>query len=234
MKNLILLILSLTSLNSCTNRENTSNTLLPVEEKDTIIIVEKTNQNFASKAFLQDNNVYVVFNDGTKKQLTFNQTDIDPILLPNKAQIVYVRNQNFKRYQTKIIMLVNISDLKESVLSDQKPYIDGQEGTSEILSINNAELSLDGEYLLFITEKYATGHQLVKVNLKTGIWTELFTAELFEQINKKPYFGYFLVGQSVIEDRGRDVYYRLVNGSGEIVKKFNDLESMKSFRNSIK
>jgi hypothetical protein len=187
-----------------------------------------------SKVHEEDENIYVILTNGTKKQLTFNKTDTHPILLPNNEQIVFIRNQNRSGYQTKKVMLVNIHDLKESTLTDQKPYKDGLDNTNDILRIESPALSLDGKYLLFVTEKYATGSQLVKVDLKTGVWVELFTAEMFEQIDKEPYKGYFLAGQSDVEDRGRDVYYRLLNDSGQIVKKFNDEESMKEFRNGLR
>lgn len=87
---------------------------------------------------------------------------------------------------------------------------------------------------MFVTEKYATANQLVKVNLKTGKWTELFSAESFEQIAKNPYFGFFLVEQSALGENGRDIYYRLVDSTGNIIKKFSNLENMKTFSENLK
>lgn len=234
MKKIFLPILLTITLTSCSDINNSSNNKTQADDNVSSESQIETKEVIPSKTLEQDKNVYVVFTDGTKKQLTFNQTDSDPILLPDNEQIVYVRNQNKNGYDTKKIMLVNINDLKESVLTDQKPYKDGLDGTSDILRVDNPVLSIDGEYLLFTTEKYATANQLVKVNLKTGIWTDLFSAETFEQIDKGPYKGYFLVEQSAIEDRGRDIYNRLINESGEISMKFSDRESMIEFRNKIK
>ncbi len=131
-------------------------------------------------------------------------------------------------------MKVNIEDGKENIISDQKPYEDGLEGTTNIINIYSPTLSLDGKSVLFITEKWATANELVKVDLESGKWTELFTAESFEQINKEPYKGFFLVSQSDIGEEGRDIFFRLVDDKGKIVKKFKDEQEMKEFRAGLK
>ena len=198
-----------------------------------ILLWTSCSYNKAAKTFERDKNIYVAMTDGKEKQLTFNQTDTDPILIEGKDYIVFLRSQGFSDFQSIKIMKVNIKDLAEAVITDQKSYQDF-EGKNQIFSVRNLTLSFDKKSLIFVTEKYATGSQMVKVNLENGEWTEMFTAEVFEIIDKGEYAGYFLAGQSDIEDRGRDVYYRLLNDSGRIIKKFSDEESMRSFKATLK
>jgi len=37
----------------------------------------------------------------------------------------------------------------------------------------------------------------------------------------------------LIEDRGRDLYYKLVDYSGKVLKSFSDKESMESFKKNL-
>ncbi|MCX8471896.1 MAG: hypothetical protein ORN55_08960, partial [Chitinophagaceae bacterium] len=199
-----------------------------------IILTSSSNAEMTAKTYLKENNIYIITKNGTEKQLTFNSTDSDPIFIEDQDIVIFVRSEGPEEALRKIIMKVNIKDLSESVLTDKKPFEDALTGTHDIYNIYSPTLSLDGKYILFVTEKYVTGSQLVKVEINTGKWIELFSAESFEQIDKAPYKGYFLAGQSVIEDHGRDIYFRLINSSGRIIKKFRDEESMKQFKAGIK
>jgi outer membrane protein assembly factor BamB len=239
------LTLILILLNSCNLKEDNSNSTKlnqkselvnnnQKNERDSELKANSNNVVQPSKIIERENNIFVIMTDGSTKQLTFNQSDIYPILLPNNTEVVYVRVQNMSGYKSKKIMIVDINDLKERVLTDQKPYLDGLDGTSEILTVDNPILSTDGNSILFVTEKYATGNQLVKVDLKTGKWTELFPAETFEQLTISPFKGHYLVGQSDIGENGRGTYYRLVDSKGNIVKKFNDERSMMNFKIGLK
>lgn len=195
-------------------------------------------QNTPAKAFIKENNVYIAFTDGTQKQLTFNGSDRDPFLLATEGKIVYVRetqvSSRYGTYSTKKLMKVDISTLVESIITDQKPYQDGLDATYDILNVISPMLSLDKKYLIFITEKYATGNQLVKVDLQSGKWTELFSAESFELIEKGTFKGMYLVGISEVGSQGRDVYHKLCDEKGDVIKEFDSWESMMKFRNEIR
>lgn len=138
MKNLILTTLFFIVLTSCSDNKNSNNS-----EKFTKNLsnsIKETNEVKPTKAIEQDGNIYLIFTDGTKKQITFNQTDHEPILLKNKKQIVFVRDENISSIKSKIIMLVTIDDMKESTLSSQKPYSDGLVGTNDILAVDYPKL----------------------------------------------------------------------------------------------
>ncbi len=226
MKKLIFLISTSVILTACSNSDKTTET--SVENKS--LSTEKY-----AKTSIKGNNIYAVNENGTEKQLTFNGTDTDPILIKNEGVVIFVRNEGKGDAMRKKIMKVNLQDLSETTLTDQKPYEDGLEGSHDIFNVYSPILSLDGKSILFVTEKWATGNQLVKVDINTGKWVELFPAETFEQLDMEPYHGYFLAGQSAIESgKGRDIYYRLLNDSGRIIKKFSDEESMKQFRAGLK
>lgn len=190
--------------------------------------------NTPAKTFEKNRNVYVAFVDGTEKQLTFNASDHDAILIKDEGLVVFVRDDNTPEAQRKKLMRVSISDLSESVITETTPFQDGLEGPNYILNIINPTLTLDEKEILFVTEKYATANELVQVNIKTGMWTDLFTAENFEQIDHGQYKGYFLAAQSDIGENGRDIFYRLVNDSGTILKKFSDEDAMKAFKKEMK
>lgn len=200
--------------------------------------ISSSNQNQPAKAFIKEDNVFLAFTDGTQKQLTFNSSDRDPFLLPKENNVVYIRETRVGTgngsYSTKKIMKVDINTLFETVLSDQKPYQDGLDFTFEILNVINPTLSLDEKFLIFGTEKYATGNQAVKVDLESGKWFELFSSESFELIKKGQYKGLYLVGKSEVGYKGRDIYFKLCNELGEVKKEFDSEESLRKFRGDVK
>lgn len=195
-------------------------------------------QNLPAKAFIKDNNVYVAFTNGTQKQLTFNNSDRNPVLLSKVSSVIYIRETKGRTgnssYTTKKIMKVDINSLLETNISDQKPYKDGLDFTFEILNVINPTLSLDENFLIFGTEKYVTGNQIVKVDLESGKWQELFSANSFELIKKGPYKGLFLIGTSRVGYKGREIYFKLCNEMGEAKKEFDNEDSMMKFRSEIK
>jgi len=185
------------------------------------------------KTYVENKNIFVSYSNGKSKQLTFNHSDSDPFILSDNARILFIRTFKNPSSVTKKIMIVNLSDLKEVVLSGIKPYKDGLEDTNDIMNIIKPSISLDGQYLYFLTEKYVTSSQLVKVSIKTGAWIQMFPAVFYEEIKHGNYKGCFFIGQMLIEDRGRDLYYKLVDYSGKVLKSFSDKESMESFKKNL-
>lgn len=229
MKPIILLLFIFCLSQSC------SNTTENKAEKQIKNIDNQEYQNLKADAVYERGlNIYALLSNDSTIQLTFNKSDSLPFIIPRKDYVVFVRTNKVSGYETKALMLVNIFNLKESIITDEKPYVDGQDISNSILEIRQPSLSLDGKSILFITEKYATGSQLVMVNISSGKWTELFTAEWYQEIKKKPYEGHFLVGQSIIGDNGRGIYYRLVDSTGQVVKKFDSKESMAAFEKTLK
>lgn len=74
-------------------------------------------------------------------------------------------------------------------------------GSFEILSPRHLSMSKDQAKAVFVIEKYATGSEMVNVDLKTGKWTELFSVEHFEIINSGKFKNNLLVGVSEVGDR---------------------------------
>lgn len=119
------------------------------------------------------------------------------------------------------------------MLLDQKLERDGLELSFEIVQPRQLTLSMDQSKVLFIIEKYATGSQLIEVDIKSGRLKELFSAEQFEIIKSGQYKNKFLVGVGTIEERGRDIYYRMCDGTGKALIKFSDYDSYKAFRGKV-
>lgn len=196
------------------------------------------------RAFSKAGNIFVVTKDAISKQVTFSSRDSHPILDRKGNKIFFIRairmtrqrkvglfrteTDTFNKYS---FMSVELDKLTEETITDTKPF-QSQDPEGGIYIIDQPTLDPDGDHLYFITGKYATGNELVKVNLRTGEWKELFPADYFERILSVNYLGYFLVGQSAIEEGGRDIYYRLVDPNGKIVKKFDSKSSMESFKQS--
>jgi hypothetical protein len=172
-----------------------------------------------SKVFVRESNIFIGYPDGSIKQLTHLNTDVNPILLSNKSKIIFFRsetidtNQPYTKYK---LMSINVTTLEEETITDQKPFSDGLEGTFEIIQPRSPILSHDQTKLLFIIEKYATGSQLVSVDIATGKWTELFSVEKFEVIQSGSYKGKLLVGVSEIGNNGRDIFYKVCDFEGKV------------------
>jgi len=212
-------------------KKSTNHKVIKSEKSNPIVKKE------IAKAIMKNHNIFAVFSNSTLKQLTFNDSDYFPYLLKNENKVLFIRNikdnSGYQDYTKKAIMKVDIDNLKETIITNKKPYLDGNDRSDEILTIGNPTISKDLQFIYFIVEKYATSNQLVKVNLKNGKWTELFSAETFELLTKPPYKNNFIIGGSEIRDKGRDIYYKLVDISGKTIKEFDSKESVDKFKNEI-
>lgn len=191
---------------------------------------------------LREGNIFTRTNK-KEKQLTFCGCDSDPVLLENN-KILFIRFEEGFRpsiededenvtYRCHKIMTVDIETLLEETITQRKPFEDGLDGTREILRVENPALSLDGKYLYFVTEKYATASQFVKVEIQSGKWIELFSAESFELITEGPHKNRFLVATSEIRTKGRDIYYSLRDEEGKVYKEFDSEKSLMKFRSLL-
>ena len=184
---------------------------------------------------ITNGNIFIIYNNGTQKQITFNGNDENPIYLGK--YILFIRNikesgaqQNYSR---KKIMLVSIDDFTEKLVTDKKPFKDGLDNSYEIFNILNPTLSLDKKYLYFCVERWVTESMIVKVNIETGKWSGLFSGNYFEYIRNGKYKGLFLIGRSEIRDKGREIYYMLVDEDGIMKKEFKDKKSADKFMKTV-
>ena len=202
------------------------------------LIRAKKTHNILIKVFLKGNNIYGIYSDGKERQYTFLGIDSKPLLVKLKSVVVFLRSEkawsfNSKREYTKYkLMSLQIHSLEERILTDQKPFPDGQDRSFELLSPRNLTISPDQTKVLFVIEKYATGSELVQVDIESGKFEELFSAEKFEFIKSGIYKGQLLVGVSEIGDRGRDIYYKVTDLKGDVLKSFNGYEDYMTFRSS--
>ena len=206
-------------------------------------IQPKQVESLFDQVFSKDGNIYVS-KTGIAKQVTFNSRDFYPVLVKKENRVYFFRGFQMSRerkvglFRTErdefykySLMSVELEKLEEKLVTDKKSF-QSQDPEGGIYTIDQPTLDPDGEHIYFTTGKYATGNELVKVSLKTGQWTELFPANSFERILSVNYLGYYLVGQSVIGENGRGIYYRLVDTNGEVVKKFDSHSSMEAFKKS--
>lgn len=190
------------------------------------------------RAFEKGGNIFVAYPDGTEKQLTFTQKDEQPTLMKSKNQIVFLRNEILLKggteYSRKKIMKVGINTYLEETITDQKPFKDGVNNTYEILRVYNPTLSTDENFLYFVTNHTATSSIVINLDLQTGEWNELFSAENFELLKSGPFENYFLIARKETATKGGGLYYYLVDETGKKFKEFASEESVQQFKNSIK
>lgn len=198
------------------------------------IMSETNNAYLPAKSYSKDGNIFVVFSNGTIKQLTFEGTDREAFVLFDLNEVLFIRqeehrygNSNYFKFK---IMTINIETLRERIVADQKPFISGLDASYEILYAQNPFVSDDQKFLYLVVDKYVTGSQLVKIEISSSKWFELFSTESFELLEKGDYIGNFLVGRSEIRDRGRDIYFQLCREDGSVIKLFNDYEEYMDFR----
>jgi hypothetical protein len=189
------------------------------------------------KTFIKDGNVFVTLTNGTQKQLTFTRSDERPFVLRSVNKVLYIRNENIVKgdveYTRKKIMTVDINSFAEETIADAKPYKDGADNTYEIMKVDNPCLSIDEGSLYFTTPHTTTTHQLVKLDLDTKKWNQLFSAETFELIRTGQFAGCFLVGQYEIGARGKGIYYYMLDSQGKRLKEFADKETMEQFKKAV-
>jgi len=190
------------------------------------------------RTFEKGGNIFVAFPDGTERQLTFTQKDEKPTLVKSKNQVVFLRNEALLKggveYSRKKIMKVGINTYLEETITDQKPFKDGLENTYEILRVDNPTLSVDENFLFFITNHTATSSILIKLDLQNGKWNELFSAENYELLKSGPFENYFLIARKETATKGGGLYYYLVDEAGTKYKEFASEESVQQFKNSLK
>lgn len=190
------------------------------------------------KASVKGGDIFVKFPDGKEKQLTFTKTNEKPFMLNSINEVVFFRNEKILKgdveYTRKKIMKVDINTFQETTISEQKPFKDGKDNTYEIMNIENPCLSLDEASLYFLTALTATTNQLIRLDLSTGKWNQMFSAESFELIRSGQFTGYFLIGQYELGPRGKGIYYYMLDGTGKRFKEFDSKESMQQFKEATK
>ncbi len=185
--------------------------------------------------FVNRGNIFIKLSNNSVKQITFSNSDLNPFLLKKRNEIVFTRKTycDVDNPEAIKIMTVNLSSLLEKTLVSKKPEQDGSYFTTCLMTVTNPTLSLDEKYLYFITEAYTTSGGLVKVNLETGKWISLFDADFFELIKQGQYSSLLLVGKSEIKDKGRDIYYYLMNEKNQKLKEFETKQNYQQFKKSI-
>ncbi len=188
------------------------------------------------KVFIREGDIYGLSSDGNERRLTFKASAYELVLARKKRLVVFLQGEavEMKRPYTRFKLIsIDTKTLEEKVLWDQKFERDGLAHSFEIEQPRQLTLSGDHSKVLLIIEKYVTGSQLVQVDIKSGRVDELFSAEHFEIIKSGRYSGKFLVEVSAVEEKGRDMYYRMTDKKGKTLIKFPDYDSYKSFRGRV-
>lgn len=195
-------------------------------------IQTRGNKTGPSGLFLKNGNIHLIFRTGSTVQVTFSNADIKPVL--GRRKVIFFRekksrnrDREFSHY--KLISL-DLKTLKEEIITDQKPFADGLDNSYKILGPGTLTFSDNESSVIFTVEKYATASQLVKVNVLTGQWIELFSVEKVEVIASGEHKGKLLVGRSEIRDKGRDIYYSICNLDGSTLHHFTDYDEYMRFR----
>ena len=73
---------------------------------------------------------------------------------------------------------------------------------------------------------------MVRLDIKKQEWKDFISAESFEFINRGIFKGDLLISVSEIGDRGRDIFYKIVDSNSFVKYKFNDYDQYMQFRSS--
>lgn len=191
-----------------------------------------------TKIITKEGNIYGIYKGDKVTQLTFDGNDSTPLLVKSKKLVIFLRarkafsSSSNREYAKFKIMTVSTSSLEERTLIDQKPFWDGQDRSFELLSPRNMMVSSDESKVLFVIEKYATGSEFVQVDIETGRFQELFSAEKVEVIRSGQFKDLLLIGVSEVGERGRDIYHKVSDWKGNYLMSFSDREEYMAFRSS--
>jgi hypothetical protein len=188
---------------------------------------------------VRNGNIFLTNSNGQEKQLTNNKSDAFPFLL-SQDEVLFFRKQPMNPIEGGVIkgvsieaykiMTVDVSSLRERIITDQKPFRDGLDGAFRLLSVYNPKLSIDKKKVFFSCEYSATGGAIVGVDISTGAWDPVFSGWLYDIIPEGQLKGNILGSRSEIRDKGRDAYYYIFDQEGEVIKEFDSMESMEEFR----
>lgn len=185
-----------------------------------------------SNIFVKEGNIYLTYANGDIKQITFIHSDISPVL--GQSLVIFFRGEKINKSNSEYfrykLVAIDVNSLKETIITDQKPFADGLTNSFEILEPRNLSISPDESNVVFIVEKYVTGSQLVQVNIKSGRWNELFSVEYFEKIASGKFKNQLLVGRSEVGEKGRGIYYTVCDHNGKTLLEFDDYENYMKFR----
>lgn len=188
------------------------------------------------KVYEKGGDIFGVFSNNPDKQLTFSGQYVNPVYAKKKSRVIFLRwyeqvisrKRKYRRYS---IISMNAKTLLETVLTDQKLFMDGLDASFELFEIKNPTLSSNHSKLYFITEKYATASELMCIDVTSGKSEELFSAEHFDFVKRGRFKGKFLVAISaIVDNKGRDIHYRVYNKRGKTLEKFESEEEYKEFR----
>ena len=185
-----------------------------------------------SNVFVKEGNIYLSYPSGSVKQITFINSDTSPVL--GQSLVIFFRGEKARlsdsEYFKYKLIAIDTNSLKETIVTDQKPFSDSLNNSFEILDPRHLSISPDQSNVVFTIEKYVTGSQLVQVNIKSGRWNELFSVEHFEKILSGKFKNQLLVGRSEVGSKGRDIYYKVCDHNGKTLLEFDDYESYMKFR----
>lgn len=188
-----------------------------------------------SRVYLDNGNIYLLYPNGSTKQITFSKADYTPVL--GKKRVIFFRHEKVshrhKQYTRYKLMSIATNSLSETIITDQKPFSDGLNGSFEILQPGYPVLSEDQSLIFFTIEKWVTAFELVQVNIKTGKWTELFSVDHFEIIAFGKYRNKLLAGVSEIRDQGRCTYYKVCDYNGRTLLDLGDYDDYMIFRSNV-
>ncbi len=188
------------------------------------------------KAYVKDDNVYVTTGDGDTVQLTFVGRDSRPLISPDKTTVFFVRKvspPNENDSGDLAIMQVDIASMRESKLADKIHHEEWNE-TSGFPFVHGFCLSRSGQFIFFMTQKWAVSDALVRLDTKTRALTVISGADSFELIREGRHEGKLIVLRSQTRgDEGRTWSYWLLDADGNAIEEIcdeEDEEALKSFK----
>ena len=173
------------------------------------------------RVYIKNNNVFVEHTNGKEKQLTYNGTDREPIII-NANTVFFIRKQyDDDDNEGMVLMTVEADTQKEKIIKILDSYSCFEE----------PKISNDKKHIYYLDCVYATSYVLIKLNIYTGESQQLLDGYWYHEIASGNFKDFLLIYTSGFEEnkKGRQFYYRLCNNKGETYKTFADETAMYNF-----
>jgi hypothetical protein len=133
-------------------------------------------QNPDPRVYSDAGNIYLE-RDGTKAKLTSSEMDVDPVLAPNRASVVYTRQgrgRTLHGYDPSQLCSTEPrpDELRQIAIdgSDDRLLLKGRKGGPErqLCDFRQKQFSSDGRRLYFLTPGWATSDALHVLDMRSG------------------------------------------------------------------
>jgi len=160
----------------------------------------------AVKVFEKKGDIYVKFNNGGTKQLTFDGINFDPVLSSSRTKVAFIKKTFGNSCSTGVgdfegneLWLINLGqNKKEKMLIRGKPTNNEDYRTGRVLcALHSPQFSADEKKIYFISGAGAVTDAIHQIDIDGSNWEHLTGGNSLEVIydRKSKYYGYLIINK---------------------------------------